>query len=420
MASQEGKIKSALSKKPSSISQEMAAFVDRLSQPKHRHAYHAEGKTDEQKLSAKSTEGLEMDFPGSSVQLTPKSSTESLHRSKVSRSHVELRSKRSGTNANQLDVPSVQRKLSPSSLKGSLSHELTASVERLAQPKSKKTAMHKNRLSLNLDEQWKALEEAYQPNLQQALSPTEHATSNLSSSRDSICSISTNASFGSRSSLMGSHSFYQDGRFSGVDQTGKSKGRSRERETSLGRRKAKSERLLASMDSLSFSINEKGIIGSKFSSVSGPSNASVPKRHTLSVERLSSVGSRLMSPTVSSSMKNKVSSETKINRASSSTSLSTKGLKEGNRYPRSFSHRMNLKRRNDIDVIGPKIKSLAGECLKIFNDFISWTMLSSVLNMILLRSIMIYQVNFYFLELQKKTQKRVFSKWMNAYLEQVR
>ena len=353
---------SGLAKK-SSISEEMASFVDRLSQPKHRHSRLSEGRKDTHKFSTKSTEGLEMDFPGAQMQVAPRSSAESLDKCNMSRTHAGLTPEGSATNVSQVNVPPLRHKLKPSSSGTNLSRELAASVERLSRPKSRKKAMHKDRLSLNLDEQWKSLEQACQPSLQQTSSPTEHDTSNLSSSRDSICSLSTNASYGSRSSLLGSHGFNQGGKLYGSDHSGRYKIKGREGESNFERRKARSERLLASMDSLHYSMNDKGFGGSKSSSASGPSNVAMSKRHAISVERLPNVSSRLMLPTVSSTLKHRVASETKLSQAPRGTSLSSKGVKEGIKYPKSRTQRLNLKKKSDDDIVGSKMKSLAGELL---------------------------------------------------------
>ena len=367
---QELNIKRGLAKKSSSISQEMASFVDRLSQPKHRHSHHSEDRKDIHKLSTKGTEGSEMDFPGLKVQIASRLSTESLDKSNTSSSHPEFRAEGSATNVGQLNVPRLPHKLKPSSSGTNLSRELAASVERLSRPKSRKKSMHKDRLSLNLDEQWKSLEEACQPSLQQTLSPTEHDTSTLSSSRDSICSVSTNASFGSRSSLLGSHGFNHGGKLCGSDHFGRFKIKGRDAESNSGRRKARSERLLASMDSLHFSINDKGLAGSKSLSPNDPSGVAMSKWHTLSVERLPSVGSRLMLPTVSSTLKHRVASETKLSQAPKGSSLSSKGVREDNKYQKSQSQRLNVKKKSDDDIVGSKIKSLAGELLGCLNSLL--------------------------------------------------
>ena len=363
MASKQKGSECGPTKKSSSISQEMAAFVDRLSQPKLRQSsYRGQGKVDTTQLSTKSTEGMEMVFPRSGIQSTPKSSTESVSKVGISKSQLELRSKGSATNKGQLEVPK------PSSSRTNLSRDLAASVERLSRPKSRRKAMHQNRLSLNLDEQWKSLEEAYQPNLQQALSPNEHDASNISSSRDSICSVSTNASFGSRSSLMGSYGYTQGSKLSGTDRAVQFRGRGREAESNFSRRKARSERLLASMDSLNFSMNEKGPGGSESSSPNGPANMAISKRHTLSVERLPSVGSRLMTPTLSSNLKKRVASETRLNGAQRSNPLSLKGAKEGHKYPRSSNQRLNVKSKTDSGGFGTKMRSLAGVFLRFLGS----------------------------------------------------
>ena len=364
MASDGINMAASSAQKSPTLSKDMAAFVDRLSQPKRRNVRYTQSRSSSQKQIGKSREGLEMDFPGSSMQLTPRSSTESLSRSKASKSQIELNIQGSV----HLDVPISPHRSTPSSSQTNLSRELAASVERLSRPRSRKQAMHQNRLSLNLDEQWKSLEEAFQSNLQQTPSSekSEYDVRSVTSSRESICSQSTNASFGSRSSLFGSRGFNQSGKLRGNDRPDKIRGGSKETEPNLGRRKARSERLLASMDSLNFSMNGRNFGGSKSLSPSRPHVNTISKSRTVSVDRLSNVGSRLMTPTLSSTLKHRVASETKLNRTSSNVSLASKG-KDGKRQPRSLKQRLNTRNKHGDDTVGTKIKSLAGEFL--FSSF---------------------------------------------------
>lgn len=353
MASEQGRSKRCSStEKSPRLSENMTASVDRLSQPKHKAVPHAmQGKRSNQQRLKKSREGSEL--TGAAGR---RSYAEPLH--KTSNSQLELRTERPVSYACQLeDVPALRTTLPPPETTN-LSRELAASVERLSRPRSRKEAMHQNRLSLNLDEQWKSLEQAFQSNLQQVSSPakSDFGASTASSSRESICSQSTNRSFGSRSSLFGSHSFNQSGR--PLENLEKQRGNNLEVEPSFGRRKARSERLLASMDSLNFSTNGRGLSGSKSLSPNAPTRLSISKSRTVSEDRLASV-SRLLSPTVSSTLKHRVASETKLNRTPSNLSLSSKSAKDAKKQSKS-TKRISTLRKKSKDVIVDKIKALAG------------------------------------------------------------
>lgn len=336
------------SQKSSKMSREMAASVDRLSQPKHKHVHHAQSKQSDQQHVSKSRNELELtDFPVEAMDLTPRSSMESLNDGLASKPRI----KRSLSSINQLEVSSNRL---TSSTQTNLSREMAASVERLSRPKSRKRAMHQNRLSLNLDEQWKSLEEACQSNLQvTSLERSQFGASALSSSRESIGSQSTNASFGSRSSLFGSRGISQSARFRGTESL----------EPPNGRRKARSERLLASMDSLNLVMNARGFSGSKSLSPTRPSSATIAKSRTVSVDRLP-VMSRLMLPTVSSSLKHRVSSETKLSRAPSNVSLSSKTSKDGKSQAKNVERGSDSKSKKRFSFEA-KTKSPAGTSIGI-------------------------------------------------------
>ena len=359
MADQSGKEsrdfqKPLSSKKTSPLAKDIAATVDRLSQPKHRK--NAARRTRLVERERASREDLEMGYPVSTEEQFVNFSSGSLSR-------VNLNEEDSLKNIAEFEDDTSAKYLSPTAKSSTnLARVQATSVERLSRPKSRKKAMHQNRLSLNLDEQWKSLAEAFQSGLQQASSPekTESGFTTPSSSRESICSQSTNASFGSKSSVFGSRIYGRDAvSRSKLSCTHTEKQRNRSSEVSYGRRKAKSERLLLSMDNLNSASPSKGGFGSKSLS---PGCAIQPtqttkKSQTASVDRLP-VMSRLTAPTVSSSLKHRVASETKLKleRSASNMSLSSKVLKGSQKKLHSSSGLSSKKE----DRFGIKLSALSG------------------------------------------------------------
>eukprot|EP00112_Aurelia_sp_Birch-Aquarium-sp1_P010103 Seg2175.3 transcript_id=Seg2175.3/GoldUCD/mRNA.D3Y31 product="hypothetical protein" protein_id=Seg2175.3/GoldUCD/D3Y31 len=363
------------------LTKNVASSVERLSQPKQRRISTTVKKRNDEKLRM-SRERLEMTSPTSLVKLTPRSPTSPVGLTPKTSNEVIFRvDKIEQSNLKEGEV--FDRSLTdvadwcensdhltptPPKMRGNLSRDLAASVERLSKPKSRRKVMHQNRLSLNLEEQWKSLEEAFQSGLQPPNSPKRYESelSTPSSSRESICSQSTTTSFGSRSSV------YNPNRSSGYRKRLGSESEERGKlkvDSAFGRRKARSERMLASMDNLNSAIHGKGFHGSKSLSPNNPIPPTrVSSKRTVSADQIPNVVSRLTAPTLSSARKQRHGSETKLERAPSNKSLaSTKEkTRKLSQQPRRSRSSMSVRSKENEDNIGTKIKSLAGMFVFIF------------------------------------------------------
>ena len=347
------------------LAKNVAASVERLSQPKQRRINRTAAKKRNDEKLRMSRERLELTSPTSPVRSTPRTSNEVIFRvDEIEQINLKEgeNSGRSLTDVGDWRENSDHLSPTPPKMRGSLSRDLAASVERLSKPKSGRKAMHQNRLSLNLEEQWKSLEEAFQSGLQPPNSPKRYESelSTPSSSRESICSQSTTTSFGSRSSLLNPNrsSGYRKRLGSESEERGKLKV-----DSAFERRKARSERMLASMDNLNSTMHGKSFHGSKSLSPNNPSPPTrVSSKRTVSADQIPNVVSRLTAPTLSSARKQRYGSETKLERTPSNKSLaSTKEkTRKLSQQPQRYRSSLSVRSKESEDNIGTKIKSLAG------------------------------------------------------------
>ncbi len=327
------------------LSTKLAASVDRLSKPKFQKPSVNRAAFRNQTSPGSKKNETELKYYSSEKSLLSSASKEMLNSEEQLSSETGDQVMTNVTEWQQGQLLNVPRRST------NLSRDLASSVERLSRPKSRKKSINKNRFSLNLDEQRKFLEEVLESGL-----PEKDIAMSPSSSVESICSVNSRTSFGSKSSVSGNATSTkglrkQNGgrneRYSNID-----------RSVTIGRKKARSERMLASVDNLNSSMHVRNFAAAKSSSCNKPGNLSISKKAV----SMSNVGSRLASPTISSSMKFRVGSDVKLNaeKSPSVTSLVSSGKTKTKNAQRKYQSTLNVHSKDQDDSVSKRMKTLAG------------------------------------------------------------